>query len=206
MSSVQERVGDGGARKGRPRDERIDDEITTAALDVLADDGFDRFSVEAVASRCGVAKTTVYRRFPTRDGLVAGALGRLNDDLAARAADGPWREQLNAVLTAIRRAPGSTRGRILMHAAAEGARDPALAELVHDRVLAPRQAVLRTIIRQGMDSGDLREDLDVDAVVPLLVGPMLHLGTWRMCRTSQAVDVEAVVDLLLTGLTRASDS
>ena len=69
------------ARTGRPRDERIDRDITTTALAVLAETGFAGFSVAEVASRAGVAKTTVYRRYPTSDDLIAATLERLNDDL-----------------------------------------------------------------------------------------------------------------------------
>ena len=169
--------GTAGARKGRPRDERIDQDITRAALEVLADVGFDRFSVEAVAQRARVAKTTVYRRFPNREELIAGALERLNDDLPAEPPTGDVRRQLVEVLDAIRRrTPDSARGRILMHAVGEGAREPALAELVHERVLAPRRRLLRAVIQNGIDSGELRSDIDADVIIPMLVGPMLYLG------------------------------
>jgi AcrR family transcriptional regulator len=193
--------------RGRPRDGRIDLEITSAALAALADHGFDRFTVEDVAHRAGVAKTTVYRRFPTRDDLILGALERLNDDLPAEPVSGPVREQLIAVLSRIRRrTPDSVRGRILTQAVAGAGRDPGLAELVHERVLVPRQEMLRGVIRAGMASGELRDDLDLDAVIPVLVGPMLHLGMWQVCASAQSVSVEAVVDMLLTGLTPASGS
>lgn len=194
-------------RKGRPRDERIDHEITSAALLVLADTGFAGFSIAEVAARAGVAKTTVYRRFPTRDDLLAEALERLNDDLPPPPSTGSVRDQLVEALDGIRRrTPDSTRGRILMHVVGEGAREPRLAELVHDRVLAPRRRILSDIIERGMASGELRADLDVTAVIPVLVGPMLYLGMWRMCSAAQQVSVESVVDVLMTGMTRAIES
>ncbi len=77
---------------------------------------------------------------------------------------------------------------------------------MRQRVLVPRQEMLRGVIRDGIASGELREDIDLDAVIPMLVGPMLHLGMWHVCESVQRVSVEAVVDLLLSGLTRASDS
>ena len=195
------------ARKGRPRDERIDEDISSAALQVLAEGGFDRFSVEAVAQLAGVAKTTVYRRFPSREELVVAALERLNDDLPSAPREGSVRSQLIEVLDAIRRrTPDSVKGRILMHAVGEGAREPALAALVHDRVLAPRRQLIRVVIENGIASGELRADLDPNVVIPLLVGPMLYLGMWRMCANVNSVSVEDAVDLLMTGLTRANGS
>jgi AcrR family transcriptional regulator len=194
-------------RKGRPRDERIGRDITAAALDVLSDQGFDRFSVEEVAARAGVAKTTVYRRFPTRNDLIVGALLRLNDDLPAAPPPGPVRDRLVAVLDGIRRrTTESVRGRILMQVVSEGLRDPALADLVHQRVLAPRRQVLRDVIADGIASGELRDGIDTDAVLPVLVGPMLYLGMWSGSAVATGVTVESVVDLVLSGLTRASDS
>lgn len=194
-------------RKGRPRDERIDEDITAAALDLLSTEGFDRFSVEAVAARAGVAKTTVYRRFPTRNDLIVGALLRLNDELPPPPAAGPVRERLIAVLDGIRRrTTESVRGRILMQVVSEGLRDPALADLVHHRVLAPRRQALRDVIADGIASGELRADVEVDTVVPILVGPMLYLGMWSGAAATKGVTVEAVVDLVLTGLTPATDS
>lgn len=205
-ASAQDHVHESRVRKGRPRDERIDAGITTAALETLAENGFERFCVEDVAQRAGVAKTTIYRRFPTRDDLLAGALERLNDDLVTRERSGSIREQLVAALGSIRRAPGTMRGQILMHAAAEGERDPGLAAFVHERVLAPRHAALRELIQHGIDAGELRPGIDPDAVIAVLVGPMLYLGMWRMRDEVGAIPDERVVDLLLSGLTRASDS
>jgi AcrR family transcriptional regulator len=193
-------------RKGRPRDERIDEDITSAALDVLSSDGFDRFSVEAVAARAGVAKTTVYRRFPTRNDLIVGALLRLNDELPPPPAAGPVRERLVAVLDLIRRrTTQSARGRILMQVVSEGLRDPGLADLVHERVLAPRRQVLRDMIADGVASGELRADIDMDTAAAVLVGPMLYLGMWSGTAVTRGVTVEAVVDLVLSGLTATSD-
>lgn len=194
-------------RRGRPRDERIDREITAAALVVLAETGFGGFSVAEVTMRSGVAKSTIYRRFPTRDDLIASALERLNDDLPDSVPPGSTREQLISTLDRIRqRGPDSLQSRILTHAVSEGSGDPAMAELVHDRVLVPRRQLLRRIIEAGVGSGELRPDLDADTVIPILIGPMLYLGKWCMSPRAQQVTVEGVVDILMRGMTPANDS
>lgn len=188
-------------RKGRPRDERIDAQITAAALDVLGEVGFERFSVEQVALRAGVAKTTLYRRFPCRDDLVVGALLRMNDDLPQPPPPGPVRERLVEVLGGVRqRTADSVGGRVFMRVVSEGHGHPGLAQVMNDRVLEPRRQVLRDVIAAGIDNGELRADLDPDAVIPALVGPMLYLGLWNEVSTQRAVTVEAVVDTVLAGL------
>jgi AcrR family transcriptional regulator len=194
-------------RKGRPRDQRIDRDITSAALAVLSENGFDRFSVEEVAARASVAKTTVYRRFPTRTELIVGALQRLNDDLPPLPPPGPVRDRLVHVLTGVRhRMVSSAKGRILTQVVGEIGRDPALVRLVHERVLAPRRALIRSVICDGMAAGELRADIDVDVVIPVLVGPMLYLAVWDANGPEHDVAVEAVVDTVLSGLTPASGS
>ena len=199
------RLDPASSRKGRPRDERIDREVTSAALLVLADTGFTGFSVAEVAARTGVAKTTIYRRFPTRDDLILGALERLNDDLPETPGPGTVRDQLIETLEGIRRrALDSARGRILMQVMGEGGCEPALAALVQERVLAPRRRLLSGIVERGIASGELRPDLDLSTAIPVLVGPMVYLGMWHSAPEAQQVSVANVVDLLMAGMTRAN--
>ena len=188
-------------RKGRPRDERIDEQITAAALRVLADVGFERFSVEQVAAQAGVAKTTLYRRFPCRDDLVVGALLRMNDALPEPPPPGPVRDRLVRVLAGIRqRTASSTTGRVFIRVVTEGHTQPGLAAVIQVRILEPRRQVLRDVIADGVASGELHADLDPGTVIPVLVGPMLYLGMWDGLPGQGAVTVEAVVDAVLAGL------
>ena len=59
-----------------------------------------------------------------------------------------------------------------------------------------------TIIADGIASGELRPDVEIDTVVPVLVGPMLYLGMWSGAAVTLGVTVESVVDLVLSGLAR----
>ena len=73
--------------RGRPRREGADDEILAVALAMLREQGYGALTVDAVAERAGVAKTTVYRRWPSKGALVAAAIEPLavSDDPAAEA-------------------------------------------------------------------------------------------------------------------------
>jgi AcrR family transcriptional regulator len=62
--------------RGRPRKEGADDQILEAARALLAEHGYAAFSVDTIAERTGIAKTTIYRRWPTKGALVAAALDR----------------------------------------------------------------------------------------------------------------------------------
>src|SRR5215831_11164328 len=65
------------ARPGRPRSPAADEAILDATVDLLAEQGFLGLSIEAVAARAGVAKTTIYRRWPTKDDLLMDAIACL---------------------------------------------------------------------------------------------------------------------------------
>lgn len=192
--------------RGRRRDAQADSTILSVAESVLAERGFAGFTVEEVSSRSGVAKTTIYRRFPSRDDLIVGVLENINAELPTTYGGGTVRERILTLLRAVRGAPQTQRGQILLHAAAEGARAPEIAALVHDRVLRPRHDMLRTVLSEGIARGELREDVDLDVVVSCLVGPALHLGMWGRQLGTERVPTEVVADLILRGLTPATYS
>lgn len=61
--------------RGRPRREGADEEILRATRELLDEEGYAAFTVDIVAERTGIAKTTIYRRWPTKGALVAAAIG-----------------------------------------------------------------------------------------------------------------------------------
>lgn len=63
--------------RGRPRREGADEEILAVTLEMLREKGYRELTVDAVAERAGVAKTTVYRRWPSKGDLVAAAIAPL---------------------------------------------------------------------------------------------------------------------------------
>jgi hypothetical protein len=85
-----------------------------------------------------------------------------------------------------------------MQAAQSG--DPELSELVQQRVIEPRRQLLRGIVADAIGAGELRDDIDADALVPVLVGPILFLNLWRGTSSTRDVSVEAIVDTVLVGL------
>jgi AcrR family transcriptional regulator len=74
--------------RGRPRREGADDEILAVALAMLQDLGYGALTLDAVAERAGVAKTTIYRRWPSKGDLVAAAMAPLAAQSDADDADG----------------------------------------------------------------------------------------------------------------------
>ena len=93
---------DGGsgraAATGRPRDEHRDVAILDAALQLVTERGYDQLSIEAVAARAGVAKTTIYRRYRDKASLVAAAVDHRSGGSAPDPGGGDLRDQLSTLV------------------------------------------------------------------------------------------------------------
>jgi len=191
--------------KGRPRSCIADAAIESAALELFADEGFERFSIEAVAARAGVGKATIYRRFANRDELLAHAMRKFDEDVQHASSDGDFWDVLTQLLDEIREAsPDSLRSRIMIRVLSEGSRHPQLQEMVAERVIRPRHLRLSTFLERGVLQGQLRSDLDIEATVALLVGPMVWLKMLRLTPSDGSPSTASIVEVLRLGLAPAS--
>ena len=185
---------------GRPRSSRADGSIIDAVLEMLADGTtVEALSIEAIASRAGVGKATIYRRWPHKYALVVDAVASTKPPLPELAGESV-RDDLVAVLSAMTSPPDERAVRILpcivpeLHRHGE-LRDSYLA-MVEDR-----RDVTRAVIRRGIATGELRADTDVELVVSLLGAPMLVMslmgGSPRLDRERLP---ERIVDTVLGGI------
>jgi AcrR family transcriptional regulator len=160
-------------RPGRPRSETADEAILNAAIELLAVGGPDAATIQAVADRAGVARATIYLRWPGRDALVTAAvrhaIGRspyaLTGDLETDIELGA--EQTRAILSE----PSfsmivPTLMRELLVA------DEAAAGLTFDRLFPNRRLVGEEYRRLASEQG-FRTDVEADGVVDLVIGPLL---------------------------------
>ena len=191
------------APRGRPRSEEAGRAILTAALDVLAEDGATGFSVEAVANRAGVGKTTIYRRFSGAHELLAEALATLNDDLPAVPQCATARESLIALLDGIRTRTVDTRADLcLPQVMSQAQQSPDLFEIYHDRVVEGRRDRIRSILRKGIESGELRDDVDIELMATMFTAPMIWMtmATPPSRRRVDNATSQRLVDALLEGV------
>ncbi|HVQ17921.1 MAG TPA: TetR/AcrR family transcriptional regulator [Actinomycetes bacterium] len=201
--SQHERHRGPGARRGRPRSETAEAAIIEATLDLLADEGVNALSVEAVAAKAGVGKATIYRRWASKDDLVGDALATMIDDMPVRFAGLTVREQLVSLLEHVRcKTLESRAGRIFPRMAAYKHSHPELYVIFAERVLEPRRDRVRDLVQRGVDAGELRADLDVSLAATLVLAPMLYLN---MIGASQRLDEATstgLVTMALDGISR----
>ena len=160
-------------RRGRPRDPERDRAILDATLDLLAEEGYARLSIEAVAQRAGVGKPTLYRRWPSKAQLVIEAIHHSHRETKI-APPGPIRERLISHVTQLMNNIRRQRTRALMAGLiGELPRDPELASAMREVFLSKRRRVLFRIFDDAIAAGELPAGLDHDLAADLLVGPIL---------------------------------
>jgi len=195
-----EAAGCTGRRPGRPRDERADRAIIGATLELFAAEGYSALSVEAVAVKAEVSKATIYRRWPGKRELILDALATLNDDFPSATTGGTRERLLVAMRYMANRDANSLAGRIMPRMMVYSVSQPDLYAEYFDRVIMPRRLQLQAILRDGIRSGELRADLDVETATMSIVGPVL-LQVHSLGRRQPSHDLpEQLMDILWPGL------
>jgi AcrR family transcriptional regulator len=186
-------------RPGRPRSAAADSAILQATLELLLDTGYRGLTMEQVRERAGVGKATLYRRYRSKQELVADAVRHLNQQIPAPDT-GNVRDDMLAVAGAVLAAAARVRAATFMpRMLAESAGDPEMHAIFYENLVAPRRAVMATILRRGVERGELRSDLDVELAIDLLAGPWVYrllIAGGVMPETSP----ERLVDLVLGGI------
>jgi AcrR family transcriptional regulator len=162
-----------GRLPGRPRSARVDDAILAAARAELAERGYARMSVDAVAARAGVSRPTVYLRHRTKAELATAAIASMRVQPRPAPTD-DVRADLVAHLRLLRSGLERPHGMAMLGTMlAEEHDTPELLELFRERLVAPRRRELRAVLEAARARGELRAGASVDAAVNALVGGLL---------------------------------
>jgi AcrR family transcriptional regulator len=179
-------------RPGRPRSIKADEAILQAAIDDFVDHGWDGLTIEGVAARAGVGKTTIYRRYQCRIDLLLAAARRLAEERAPVPDTGGLRSDLVALVDAWLHMVATTRtGQAIPMMVAATAKHPELAVPFRD-FLAERRAGWRIVIDRGIARGELGTTVDPELVIDLLVGPLFY----RAFVSREPLDRDAVTRLV----------
>ena len=186
-------------RPGRPRSERAEQAILDATLEAIGDYGVDGVRCEDVAARAGVGKATLYRRWPGKEDLLIAAFASLKAPLPEPRGESV-REDLIAmleVMAADADDPRYARQFALLHG--EGERYPRLVRRYREQVVEPRRELIRSVLRRGVASGELRPGTDVEVAMLLLTGAVLARGK-HDATPAEPGFASRVVDELLRGI------
>jgi AcrR family transcriptional regulator len=161
-------------RRGRPRSERAHRAILEAALSLLVEEGYDAMSIESIAVRAGVGKATIYRRWGSKEDLVADALGSQRREV--RVPDsGDAKEDVISLLTEDLEVVASPFGeRALAQIIGAAAKHPRFKETYWRSAILPRREALQRVLKRAKERKEVREDADLELAIDLMVGPLLY--------------------------------
>jgi AcrR family transcriptional regulator len=155
---------------GRPRDAQIDSEVVVAVLHALEDGGYRAVTIDGIAKIVGRARSSLYRRWPSKRHLVAYAVvSELGENPAADT--GSLRADLLSAVGTLWRAFRGPLGHALAGLVADMAEDPALASSIRQQVLAPRRRSMRDAIERARVRGEALNEVDVELLLDMLTGP-----------------------------------
>jgi AcrR family transcriptional regulator len=184
---------------GRPRSARVDEAIVEAVFELLSSgQSADAISIEAVAAKAGVGKATIYRRWPNKEALLIDAILAMRAPLPEPRGESA-REDLVALITAMRQKRMKQYGKVAACLLPELVRSEEMSR-VYQGVVEPRREVMRSVLRRGVATGELRADLDVEMTLLMLAGPAI---VQNMLRWNPNVPdehfAENLVDMVLRG-------
>jgi AcrR family transcriptional regulator len=168
---VSQADGAGEASKGRHRGGRYLDSsrdvvLREAALALLAEVGYDRLTMDAVAARARAAKTTIYRRWPGKAELVVDALDSLKG-VPEIPDTGSLQQDLQAVAESITTSESKFGAQVTIGMVNALAHDAALRQVFGDKFLAPRMTGFRKVFEQAVARGEMPEGHDLDVLARL---------------------------------------
>lgn len=181
----------------RPRSMVADAAILDAATELFCDLGYEGLSIEGVAAKARVGKTTIYRRYPTKLDLVMAVNGCLSAGMVPQPDTGCLRDDLVAIARGFHTMLSQTNaGRAIPMMLAAKTANPELAR-AHEEFVAGRRDITIGVIRRGIERGELPAGSDPTLIADLITGALFM----RVFVTGQPVTggyLDALVDQILT--------
>jgi AcrR family transcriptional regulator len=196
------------AKLGRKRDHTRDPEILEAALEVLAETGYDAMTIDMVAARAKAGKATLYRRWSSKAELVIDAVACLkqNDlDPAAVPDTGTLRGDLVAMIKPPTIQDAERKARVMAGIASMISRSPELAATARAAIVEPRLALNRLFLRRARDRGEIPADVDIDLVATISMSMVTYRTLMLGAPATREFLIQLIDDVVLpaAGIARA---
>ena len=157
--------------RGRPRDGALDERILEQVLDLLGSRGYAGLTLDELAVRSGVAKSTILRRWPSKGAVAAAGVERL----ALQSVDVPDSGTLHRDLHALVHGAVDTfvrgRGQFVPRLLREAGHHPEITDLLH-AVLHTRRQAYRRVLARAVARGELDPSADQELLIDMLIGPV----------------------------------
>lgn len=159
---------------GRPRSAKSHQAMLKAALELLGEVGFEKMSIEAIAARAGVGKTTIYRRYNSKEELVADAIESIRQDVVIPNTGNLYNDldQLIENAAQITLSPlGRQTVAMIISSAASNSQ---FAQIYWTKYLQPRREAFANVIERAKMRNEIQVDVDSDLIFDSMSGIMLY--------------------------------
>ncbi|MFE9094321.1 TetR/AcrR family transcriptional regulator [Streptomyces sp. NPDC007264] len=201
MSLTESRPQQGCPARGRPRSEAVERAIIEGVMKLIEDGApLADLSIERIARTAGVGKATIYRRWSNKEDLFVDVM-RAAEPEDPELPGTSLRDDLVVLLESLRqRGLASRSSALLRNVHGQMKSSPRIWAAYHATVIAPRRRLGVDLLRRGQLNGELRQDVDVDLMNDILVGPMLVRSVLRPDAALEEGLAEQIVDTVLKGL------
>ncbi len=175
--------------------------IFEAALDFAARFGLDAVTVEGLSAHLGIAKTTIYRRWPNVSVLLTDAVLSEVTRMASLDELATARETFGAAMKRLVHMYTSPKGEVVRALLGRAQLDAGLVRQIEDRWVEPRREIARDILHRAKLRGELKPDVDADILLDCLYGPIYHrlLVPYKHARLD-SVFVDRVLNLVFDAI------
>ncbi|WP_241976304.1 TetR/AcrR family transcriptional regulator [Cryobacterium algoricola] len=180
---------------GRRRDHTRDPDILAAAVDVLAECGYDGMTIDMVATRAKAGKATLYRRWPSKGELVIDAVACMKNadlNLSQLPDTGTLRGDLIAMIKPHSIEDGEKKLRVIAGLMSLLAHSPELAETARVSVVEPRVTAHRFLLRRAVERGEISPSCDIDNLSTVTTA----MASMRILFESKTIDREFLISLI----------
>lgn len=184
---------------GRPRSQQAHQAVLNAARELIERGGYPAATVEAIAERSGVAKTTIYRRWPNRASLVVDLLIELSWEAVPIPAGPDPMRALREEFQGIASISDSLPGRLLVSLLGVAQTDPEVRAALLRGIFHPRTDATAGVISRAQDAGLIRKDISPHLAVDLFVGPIFYRMIVRHAPPTETFAMEEF-QVLIEGL------
>jgi AcrR family transcriptional regulator len=182
---------------GRPRSIQSHQAMLQATLELLAEVGFDAMSIDAIAARAGVGKTTIYRRYASKAELVADAIERVREEIVIPDT-GNLQSDIDEIIQNAAQITLSPLGRqtvaMIISSASSNSQ---FAQIYWTKYLQPRRQTFAIVLERAKARNEIPADLDSNLVFDTMGGIMLYALIFQPTSESWTSYVRRAVNLLL---------
>jgi AcrR family transcriptional regulator len=189
--------------RGRPRSEEANQAILAATLKMVAEHGVTATTIEGIAAEAGVGKTTIYRRWESKNELIIAAVSQLAPPPNIQFPDtGSLQSDLKLLAELQRqRLAGTGLLTVAPRVLAESLSDPELHQGFLDNVITPLRGLIRSLVEKGIERSELRADLEVEPLVDILHALPIYLILMSRGDPESITGIpDAYMPLLLPGI------